>query len=133
MTEEETKNHKSVALVEDEEALLQLYETKFKMSGFDVIKAKNGQDGLKIVQAHKPSLVLLDILMPGMSGFEVLEKLKKEDETKAIPVVLLTNLAEDTGFERGQALGADGYVMKVSCTPERLVQLANAIISTSKH
>lgn len=130
--EAESKNKKSVALVEDEAALLSMYETKFKMSGFDVFTATNGKDGLMVVQQKKPSLVLLDILMPGISGFEVLEDLKKDENTKTIPVVLLTNLSEDAGFDKGQALGADGYVMKVSCTPERLVHLANAIISSSK-
>ena len=80
-----------ILLVEDEEMLANMYETKFKNEGFDIEKALNGEDGLKKAKEMLPDFILLDIIMPKMDGFAVLKVLKENQKTKNIPVMLLTD------------------------------------------
>jgi CheY-like chemotaxis protein len=120
----------TIALIEDEEAIRGMYSLRLKQDNFTVLEARNGKEGLDLVRKSKPSLVLLDIFMPEMSGFDVLKALKadRDPEVKNIPVVLLTNLAEDAGHAEAMKLGAVSYVMKVNRTPEQLSQLVKAIL-----
>ncbi len=134
MGESKQESGLRIVIVEDEDALRTMYKLKLEMEHYTVLEASNGQAGLDLVRKEKPDLVLLDILMPGMGGFEVLETLKKDTDPaiSSIPVVLLTNLAEDAGYEQGLALGAAAYCMKVTHTPDRLVQLIRAMVKTDK-
>ncbi len=134
MGEEEVKIKGCVAIIEDEEAIREMYRTKFTIEHYRVIEAANGKDGLELIKKEKPDIVLLDIFMPIMNGFDVLTRLKNDPDplVKKIPVLILTNLAEDAGFERGIGLGAAGYVMKVTRTPDQLVQLTKAVIKSSQ-
>ena len=83
-----------VLLVEDDTFLGNIYKTKFDMEGFKVSVAENGEEGLADAKKKKPDIILLDILLPKLDGFRVLEKLKADDELKNIPVILLTNLGQ---------------------------------------
>ncbi len=134
MAEETVKKVGKLVIVEDEESLRTMYATRFKQSGYEVQEASNGADGLKLIRETKPDLVLLDILMPKVSGFDVLRELKadKDPAVSSIPVIFLTNLAEDAGFKQGQELGAAGYVMKVNRTPDETVHYVNAVIGATK-
>jgi DNA-binding response OmpR family regulator len=132
--EEKTKTGaRRLVIVEDEDSLRSMYVMKFEQAGFSVEQAGNGEDGLDLIRRTKPDIVLLDILMPKVSGFDVLRSMKadKDKSISDIPVIFLTNLAEDAGYKQGQDLGAAGYVMKVDRTPEELVQFVNATIPTS--
>lgn len=110
-----------VLLIEDEEMLANMYEVKFKNEGFDLIKALDGAQGLKLAKSEKPDFILLDIIMPKMDGFSVLKSLKEDMETKNIPVVLLTNLGQEEDIDRGKKLGAVGYLVKANITPAEVV------------
>lgn len=134
MAEEVIQKLGKLVIVEDEESLRVMYATRFKQSGYEVLEASNGADGLKLIRESKPDIVLLDILMPKVSGFDVLRDLKadKDVAVSSIPVILLTNLAEDAGFKQGQELGAAGYVMKVNRTPDETVHYVNAVIGATK-
>jgi len=111
-----------ILLIEDEPLLLQLFEAKLKQEGFEVETASRGQTGLEKAESFHPNLILLDILMPGMNGFEVMEKLKSGPTTKKIPVVFLTNLSRDEGdINKGLEMGAIAYLVKARYTPSQVV------------
>lgn len=101
-----------VLLVEDDLSLLKIYSNKLKINGFDVSVATTGDEGLRKAQAEIPSIVLLDLILPGKDGFLVLEELKSDTKTKEIPVVILSNLGQETDIQRGKELGAEDYLVK---------------------
>jgi len=106
-----------VVIVEDDSSILKMYQTSLQNDGYDVAGAKNGEDGVELVKKEKPDIVLLDIMMPKMDGFAVLEQLKSEESTKNIPVIMLTNLSQDEDKERSNKLGAVDYLVKSDFTP----------------
>jgi CheY-like chemotaxis protein len=116
-----TDEQANILLIEDEEVLANMYETKFKNEGFKIRKALDGEEGLKLVAEEKPELILLDIIMPKLDGFSVLKRLKANEATKNIPVVLLTNLGQNEDVDKGQKLGAMGYLVKANLTPSEVV------------
>src|SRR3989339_1342268 len=108
---------KIIILIEDDEFLAELYAAKLTIEGYKVYLATDGRKGLKLIQEKNPSLVLLDILLPKMDGFGVLEQAKKDPKTKKIPVILLTNLSQRGDIQRGFDLGADDYLIKAHFMP----------------
>lgn len=117
-----------ILLVEDDPFLLSMYATKFELEGFKIATADNGEKGLQMASDEEPDIILLDILMPKMNGFEVLEGLKSKEETKNIPVILLTNLNQKDEVERGMALGADDYLIKAHFMPSEVVGKIQKVI-----
>ena len=105
---------KKILLIEDEEFIIRPLEIILKKEDFDLVIAKDGEDGLLKIKNEKPDLVLLDIVLPKMNGFEVLEKFKKERDLKDIPVIILSNLAREGEVERGLSLGAKDYFVKTN-------------------
>jgi DNA-binding response OmpR family regulator len=112
-----------VLIVEDDQALIDLYEKKFINSGYEVIRAENGQEGLEKAQSEKPDVILLDIMLPVMNGFEVLKNLKKKNILDKIPVVILSNYGETKNVTEGLVSGAIEYLIKVEHTPEEVVNI----------
>jgi len=112
---------KSILLVEDDAFLAKIYAKTFEDAGFDVHLASNGEDGLKLAARDKTDIVLLDILLPNMDGFEVLEKLKADEATKNIPVVILSNLGQREDVDRALNSGAAGYLIKAHTMPQKAV------------
>ena len=96
----------SILLVEDDTFLAGIYSTKLRIEGFAVSHAPDGARGLELARRERPELILLDILMPKMDGFQVLEELKKDPKTKGMPVIMLTNLGQKEDVDRGVKLGA---------------------------
>ncbi|XOU94290.1 MAG: response regulator [Candidatus Kerfeldbacteria bacterium] len=105
-------NIPKVLLVEDDLSLMKIYSNKLKISGFDVLLATTGDEGLRKAQVDQPNIVLLDLILPGMDGFLVLEEIKKDPLTENIPVVILSNLGQPADIERGKRLGAIDYLVK---------------------
>lgn len=114
------KKKTKILLVEDEAFLLDLYEAKLEEVGYEVIKASNGAEGLSLAQLELPSLILLDILMPQVDGYEMLKQLKADKKTKNIPVIIFSNLSQKEEIEKGLKLGARDYIIKTSVTPTEL-------------
>lgn len=110
-----------ILVVEDEDFLLDLYETKLEQSSYEVIKATDGAQGLSLAQLELPSLILLDILMPKVDGYEMLKKLKKDKKTKNIPVIIFSNLSQKEEIEKGLKLGAKDFIIKTSVTPTEMI------------
>ena len=108
--------------MEDDAFLTNIYQTKFEMEGFKVSVADNGESGLADAKKKKPDVILLDILLPKMDGFMVLEKLKADETLKGIPVILLTNLGQKDDVEKGLQLGAVDYLIKAHFKPSETVE-----------
>lgn len=101
-----------ILIVEDEESLLRLESILLTSKGYEVIGASNGQQALDAVSAHSPDLVLLDIMLPEIDGFEVCNRIKSNPETKQIPVIIVTAKKTGDDMARGEAAGADWYITK---------------------
>jgi DNA-binding response OmpR family regulator len=118
----------SVLVVDDDPDVCDLVTYKLEQSGFEVRRASDGDSALREVARRVPDLVLLDIMMPGISGLEVLERWRSDVATAAIPVVMLTAKAQENDVERGFQLGADDYVVK-PFSPRELVRRVSAVLS----
>ncbi len=101
-----------ILIVEDEESLLRLESILLTSKGYDVIGASNGQQALDAVLADRPDLVLLDIMLPEIDGFEVCNRIKSNPETEGIPVIMVTAKKTGDDMARGEAAGADWYITK---------------------
>ncbi|MEA2113674.1 MAG: response regulator [Patescibacteria group bacterium] len=113
---------KKILIIEDDSFLSEMYETKLTQSGFEVGTAFDGKTGLNKAKDGSYDLILLDIVLPKMDGFEVLSEIKKPDSAiKETPVVLLTNLGQKSEVEKGIRLGADEYIIKAHFTPTAVV------------
>jgi len=117
-----------VMLVEDDEFLSDIYHKKFEMEGFKISSADNGEKGLEEIKKKKPDIILLDILMPKMDGFTVLEKLKEDDSIKDIPVILLTNLGQKDDVQKGLEKGAVDYLIKAHFKPSEVVDKIKKVL-----
>lgn len=122
-------NKIKILLVEDDPFLLSMYTTKFELENFKVIASEDGAKGLKLARKEKPDIILLDILLPKMDGFAVLEALKSDKSLKRIPVILLTNLSQKDEVEKGLNLGADDYLIKAHFMPSEVVEKIKKIIN----
>jgi CheY-like chemotaxis protein len=118
-----------ILIVEDDPLMSRMYQKIFKFEGYDAEVAVDGQEGLDKVRSLKPTLVLLDIMMPKMNGLQVLEKLKADPETKEIPVVMLTNLAGQTDAENALTKGAVRYIVKSQQDPKGVVAIVKEILA----
>jgi DNA-binding response OmpR family regulator len=117
-----------VLLVEDDVFLANIYKTKFEMEGFKVTVAGDGEVGLQAAKKKDPDVILLDILLPKLDGFAVLEKLKADDGTKNVPVILLTNLGQKDDVDKGLALGAADYLIKAHFKPSETLDKVKKVL-----
>jgi len=112
---------KIILIVEDDKLLSDLLLRKLGNS-YEVSHATTGEDALKMLKDEKPALVLLDILLPGMDGFEVLRSIKGSPTTKDVPVVILSNLGQESDIKKGKELGAEKFLVKVTLTLDDIVR-----------
>lgn len=118
---------KKILIVEDDEFVAEIYSTKLSEMGYDVLVVRDGQEGLTVLGRNKVDLILLDILMPVMSGIEMLEEMKKKEEWKNIPVILLTNVGEKESIEKVKGLGVKNYLIKSHFTPAEVIEKIGAV------
>lgn len=121
--------NKKILIIEDDHMVMDMYELRLKEAGYEVLMAKTGDEGLTQAKKAKPDLILLDIIMPGLDGFGVLKTLKVEAGTKEIPVLLLTNLGQESDREKGKKLGAIDYLVKADKTPFQIVEYINKLLN----
>lgn len=112
---------KTILLVEDEEIMIDLLQKKLIQSGYDVIVARNGEDGLKMMKEEKPDLVLMDIIMPKMTGFDVLVKKNEDKEIKKIPVIIISNSGQPVELDKAQKLGSKDWLVKTEFDPQEVI------------
>jgi len=106
------KKNKIVLIVEDDEVLLRALYLKFENLGYTISSATDGDTAVKVAQRILPDIILLDLILPKMDGFEVLRILKSDDNTKKIPILVLSNLGADADMQKAKALGALDYLVK---------------------
>jgi DNA-binding response OmpR family regulator len=109
--------NKRILIIEDDTMISNMYRMKLTQDGFTVIAAEDGATGLETAKKEKPDLIMLDVILPALDGFSVLEELKKDSSTKNISVIMLTNLGTDEDVKKGQELGAVDYLVKANFTP----------------
>lgn len=105
-----------------------MYKTKFEADGFEVLIADNGASGLETAKKEKPDIVMLDVILPQLDGFSVLEEIKKDKNIKDIPVIMLTNLGTEEDKAKGQKMGAIDYLVKASLTPGQVSQKIKQVL-----
>ena len=103
---------KKILLVEDDDALANTYIMRLEAEGFDIRRVANGEEALAAAREYKPNLVVLDAMMPKISGFDVLDILRNTPETANVKIVMLTALSQDSDKQRAQGLGVDDYMVK---------------------
>lgn len=119
---------KKILIVEDDRFLSEMYVTKLVEEGFEVEVAFDGEEGLVKAKETAPDLILLDIVLPKMDGFEVLQSLKKSKDALGVPVIALTNLGQKEEVEKGLKLGASDYIIKAHFTPTEVVAKVKKIL-----
>ncbi|MBI5913215.1 response regulator [Candidatus Azambacteria bacterium] len=120
-----------VLLVEDDSFLRDLISQKMKKEGFTVIEAVDGEESLKKAAAENPHIILLDLILPGEDGFEVLRKLRAEPVTGKVPVIVLSNLGQKEDVEKGIRMGATDYLVKAHNTPGEIIDKIKTILAKS--
>lgn len=119
---------KTILIIEDDRFLRELIVRKLLGEGFNVCEAIDGENGLKKVREEKPDLVLLDLILPGIDGFEVLTRIKQDSALSLIPVMILSNLGQKEEVDKGLNLGAIDYLVKAHFTPGEIVEKIKNIL-----
>lgn len=127
----ETIQKQKILIIDDDPFILEMYVLKFKEEGFKIETAKDGKEGLKKIKEYEPDVVLLDIVMPIMDGFDVIRSLKRENVQTKAKIVLLTNLGQKDDVERGMQLGAHDYIIKAHFTPSEVVKKVKDLLNKS--
>ncbi|PIS09008.1 response regulator [Candidatus Beckwithbacteria bacterium CG10_big_fil_rev_8_21_14_0_10_34_10] len=110
-----------ILIVEDDSLIVKVYSTRLKADGHQVLTAFDGEIGLALAKKEKPEVILLDIMMPKVSGLEVLAELKKDSSTAKIPVILYSNLGREEEISKAKKLGAAVFLTKADYTPQQVV------------
>lgn len=118
-----------IAIIEDDQAIAQMYRLKFEAEGFSVITADNGEEGLELCERTKPDMILLDLMMPIMRGDEMLAKLRETDWGAEIRVIVLTNISRDEAPRTLQFLNIDRYIVKAHHTPAQVLEIVEEILN----
>ena len=119
---------KKILIVEDDKFLRELISQKLLKENYEISEAIDGEKGLKAIKDEKPDLVLLDLILPGMDGFEVLTKAKEDAATSQVPIIILSNLGQKDDIERGLKLGAIDYLIKAHFTPGEIIEKIKGIL-----
>jgi len=112
---------KKILLIEDEKIMVNLLAKKLTKEGYDVSVARDGEEGLIKMRELKPDLILLDIIMPKMGGFEVMEEIIKDKKLKEIPIIIISNSGQPVELERAQKLGAKDWLIKTEFDPQEVL------------
>lgn len=118
-----------VLITEDDPLMSRMYQKIFTFEGYEVLMAKDGEEGLEKAKLEKPTIILLDVMMPKMNGLEMLDKLKLDPATKTIPVIMLTNLAGQKDAEVAMTKGAVKYIVKSEHDPKEIVNMVKEILA----
>jgi len=119
---------KNILIIEDDKFLRELITQKLIKEGYETSEAIDGEEGIKKIKEEKPSLILLDLILPGIDGFEVLSRAKEDPDISSIPVIILSNLGQKEDIERGLKLGAVDYLIKAHFTPGEIIEKIKNIL-----
>lgn len=119
---------KKILIVEDDKFLRELIARKLIKEGYDIVEAVDGEEGVKKVKEATPDLILLDLILPGVDGFEVLSRVKADPNLVTIPVIILSNLGQKDDIEKGLKLGAVDYLIKAHFTPAEIIDKVKTVL-----
>ncbi len=126
-----TQSGYKILIIEDDKFLRDLLSQKLTREGFKVFPAAGGEEGLRTVSDNRPDLILLDLVLPGLDGFEILERLKKDAKFSSIPVLILSNLGQKEDIDRAMSLGAIDFMVKANFTPGEITEKVKSILNKS--
>jgi len=119
-----------IMIVEDDPTLRDIYTTRFKAEGYEVAIASDGEAALTVAVKERPDLILLDIMMPKISGFDVLDILRDTEETRDTKIIIMSALSQMADVEKGKNLGANAYLVKSQVTLSEVVEKVKAILNS---
>jgi DNA-binding response OmpR family regulator len=122
------ENKKKILMIDEDRFLRKVYREKFSKEGFEFLEATNGIEGLNKILFEKPDVVILDLILPGKTGFDVLIEAKMKRETKNIPFIILSNLSQESDVKKGLELGAIDYLIKSEVSLSDVVKKVKEII-----
>ena len=117
-----------ILLVEDDQMIVEMYKLRLEADGFEVVVTDKGSRALELAQQERFNIILLDVILPETDGFSILQGLKSEEKTKNIPVLLLTNLGQESDKDKGIQLGAADYFVKSQHTPAEVLSKINELL-----
>ncbi len=120
-----------IAIIEDDIAIVQMYRTKFEDSGYEVETAGDGITGLQLIVKFHPDVILLDLMMPNMSGLDMLAALRRQPDSESIKVVVLTNMGDAETAAKIDKMGADDYIVKAQMTPKQVEERVHKLVAAS--
>lgn len=122
---------RKVLIVEDDMALFNMYSIELKLKGYDVLNVNDGLQALSKAKEYQPDIILLDIMLPGMNGLNILSELKSDPETEHIPVIMLTNYGSEDNVKKALESGAADYIMKYKILPSELSEKIEVVLGIS--
>ncbi|MDD4990344.1 MAG: response regulator [Candidatus Pacebacteria bacterium] len=117
-----------ILIIEDDKFLRELITRKLQAEKFETVSAIDGESGLELTGKEKPDIILLDLILPGINGFEVLAKVKENEATSSTPVIILSNLGQKDDIEKGMNLGAVDFLVKAHFTPNEIIEKINQVL-----
>jgi len=122
-------SQKKIVIIDDDSEIRKMYGQKFSMqTNWQIFTARDGKEGLEMIKQLQPDLILLDIIMPKIDGFDVLKKIKKNSALKNIPLIMLTNLADQEDKDQALKRGANDYLVKANYTPQQVCDLVKRFV-----
>ena len=119
---------RTILIIEDDKFLRELITRKLLNEAYEVSEAVDGEEGIKKIKEEKPDLILLDLILPGIDGFEVLSKKKEDPALASIPVIILSNLGQKDDVEKGLKMGAIDYLIKAHFTPGEIIEKIKVVL-----
>ena len=119
---------KKILIIEDEEIMLNLLEKKLKAVGYNIVKAKNGQEGLDMLKSQSFDMVLSDIIMPKLGGLEVMEKMSQDPALKNIPIIVISNSGQPVEIDQAKRFGARDWLVKTDFDPQEVIDKVKKIL-----
>jgi len=123
--------NRKILVVEDDKFLRRACSSALTQRGFSVVVGVDGEEGLSLAKSHLPDLILLDLIMPGMTGFDVIDGLKRDLATAEIPILVISNSSADEGMQRAIKMGADGYIVKSNISLDSLCDSVAVMLEQS--
>lgn len=111
-----------ILIIEDDPLLVKMYTTKFSKEGYEVVHAQDGEKGWELVNKEKPDFIIMDVMMPKISGMQLLSGISKNSELAKIPLIMLSNLSQPDKMEKAKKLGAKEFLLKANYTPSQIVE-----------
>lgn len=122
-----------ILIIEDDPLIVKIYTTRLTVDGYQVISAENGEQGLKLAESELPDLIILDLMMPRLDGFDVMAKVRQNEKLKNVPILVYSNLAQEEEMERAKSLGATEFIIKANLSPTEMVNKIKQYLKLLNH